>query len=192
MVEVEAARRGAIATFIIDWPIIVFIGLVFGALAPERDPLRSRPFIAGAITALVFTATAVVSYFIVPDWMWMYFPADHGELRALVPWMPVGYVLTFVLAFAAALGLKSTLRRGAVWVAAATMLLFEIALVAVLWERYNLVGSREEWTAGRAAELFSLAPSGDARTIGLMGPVFGITFVICLVVAKRGAARVRA
>ena len=170
-------------TFIIDWPVCVFIGLVFGAFAPRQRWWRSRAFALGLLSAVVFTATAVISYFVEPDWMWMYF-LDPDSVAWSVPFIPVGFVLTFVLGFAGAIALKDVGSR-VVWIAAAFALAAEVLVVAVTWDRYHLVGTRAEWAADSAAELFSLSPTGSARVIGALGPIFGVVLVGSLFLARR-------
>lgn len=172
-----------IATFIIDWPVLIFIGVVFGAFAPGTSWWRGRAFVAGLVTAAVFTATAVISYFIEPDWMWMYF-LDPDEVSWVVPLIPVGFLLLYALAFAAAVSLRQ-LDRLALWAAGALALLAEIVVVAVTWDRYRLVGTRQEWLADKAHELFSTSPSGPVKTIGLLGPVFAAVFLAALYVVYR-------
>lgn len=179
-----------IATFIIDWPVLIFIGVVFGAFAPDTSWWRGRAFVAGLVTAAVFTATAVISYFIEPDWMWMYF-LDPDEVSWVVPLIPVGFLLLYALAFAAAVSLRQ-LDRLALWAAGALALLAEIVVVAVTWDRYRLVGTRQEWLTGSAHELFSTSPSGPVKTIGLLGPVFAAVFLAALYVVYRSRRAIAA
>lgn len=170
-------------TFIIDWPICVFIGLVFGAFAPRARWWRSRAFAFGLLTVCVFTATAIVSYLIEPDWMWMYF-LDPKSVAWSVPFLAIGYVLTFALAFAGAIALRDIGGR-AVWTAAALALAAEVVVVAITWDRYHRVGSRAEWAGDSAHELFSLSPTGPARTIGLLGPIFVVVLAASILLARR-------
>ena len=174
-----------IETFIIDWPVLILIGVVFGAFAPEAEWWKSRAFIAGLVTAVVFTATAVVSYFVEPDWMWMYF-LDPDDVAWVVRLIPVGYILTFVLGFAATLTFRA---MGAffVWGAGISAAITEVVVVAATWDRYRLVGSRSEWARGAANELFTASPSGSVKTIGLLGPVFIAVLVVALIMVRRGA-----
>lgn len=172
-----------IETFIIDWPVLVFIGLVFGMFAPERGWWRSRALIGGAVAAGVFTITALVSYAVAPDWMWMYFlEPDTVEWAVFV--MPGAYAFTFLLGFWSAVTLK-TLGTGAVVRAAVVALLLEVVVIGVTWDRYHQVGTASQWDAGRAHELFTASPTGPARTIGLMGPIFLVVAVGAFVWARR-------
>jgi hypothetical protein len=158
-----------VATFIIDWPVLLAIGLLFGGWAPVR-PFDSRPFVIGGMVSVVFTATALISYAIAPDWMWMYF-IDPSTAVWTIPVITLGYLFFYVLGFAAAVSLRAYSRM-ALKAAIASALLLEAAVVALTWDRYHLIGSAIEWGTGRAHELFSLSPTGPARTIGLLGPFF--------------------
>lgn len=177
-----------IATFIIDWPVLVLIGLVFGGLAPAQGWWRSAAFVAGLVSAGVFTLTAMLSYAIAPDWMWMYY-VDPSEVSEAVPVMPPAYLFTFLLGFAAA-GALSRLGRNWLWAAGAVAITFEGIIIAITWDRYRVVGTMAEWSSGRAAELFSASPSGDARTIALFGPVFAVVTAVALFVTWRKRAAV--
>jgi hypothetical protein len=174
-----------IATFIIDWPVLGLIGIVFGIFAPSERWWSSRAFYGGLVTAGVFTATALISYAIAPDWMWMYF-IDPSDVAWSVPLIAVGYLFVFVLGFGASVALAGLGRKAQV-AAVVTCLLGEIAVIAVTWDRYHLVGTREEFVSGSANLLVTASPQGDARTIGLMGPVFIAVLVISLIVVRRGA-----
>jgi len=170
-------------TFIIDWPVLILLGLVFGVFAPDERWWRSRAFIGGCVSAVAFTAVALVSYAIAPDWMWMYF-LDPSEASWAVPLIPAAYMFVFALAFAAAVAIRRASRR-VVWAAAAIAVGLEAAVVAITWDRYHLVGTEREWLEGTAEELFSASPGGDAKTIGLLGPVFLIVSVVAFVMVWR-------
>ncbi|MFN2388253.1 MAG: hypothetical protein ABR575_01400 [Actinomycetota bacterium] len=157
-------------TFIIDWPILLLIGIGFGALAPGEGWWRSRAFAAGGATAVVFTAVALVSYVLAPDWMWMYF-LDPDEVVWAVPVIVLGYLLFFVLGFAASVSLRS-IGISAVAASALGAGVLELAVVAITWDRYHLIGTRAEWLQGRAHELLTAAPEGSAGPIGAMGAAF--------------------
>jgi hypothetical protein len=170
-----------IETFIIDWPVLLAIGLAFGGRASGR-PAR-RAFVLGGVAVLVFTATALISYAIAPDWMWMYFiePADAAWS---LPLIALGYLFFYIVGFAAGVTLRA-MSRPSLWSAIATALVLEVGVVALTWDRYHLVGSAAEWASGRAHELFSLSPSGPARTIGLLSPVFLVSLVVSFYLVRK-------
>lgn len=177
------ATEEAVETFVIDWPVLLFLGILFGAFAPAGDWLRSRAFAAGLATTLVFTAVAFISYAVAPDWMWMYFLTPSDASWAL-PGIAIGYVGMFLLGFAAAIGIRPV-GRGMLVGAAVGALSAEVVVVALTWSRYHLIGTKEEWVAGRAHELFTASPSGPVTTIGILGPVFLVVLGASLFVAWR-------
>lgn len=173
-----------IETFIIDWPVLMIIGLVFGLFAPEEDWWRSRAFVGGFVAASAFTLVALISYGIAPDWMWMYF-LESSEVSWIVPFIPLAYLFVYALSFAGAVSLVRT-RKTFLWTALAMSVLMEAAVVAVTWDRYHLVGTTAQWTAGNAHELFSVSPSGPAKSIGLLSPLFVVALAGSLFVTWRG------
>jgi hypothetical protein len=133
--------------------------------------------------ATVFTATAFVSYLVAPDWMWMYFLTPSSVAWSL-PIIAVGYLLTFVLGFAAAQGLRP-LGRSYLIAACAAMLVAELAVVAVTWDRYRSVGTKDEWLSGAAHSLFAAPPTGPVKLIGVLGPVFAVTLIAGIFITWR-------
>ena len=176
-----------VATFIIDWPVLGLLGFVFGASATAERWWKSRAFVVGFLSALVFTGTALVSYVVAPAWMWMYL-LDHRSLTWTVPFIALGYLFVYVMSFAAAVSLRAA-RPVLPWIAAGVALLMEVALLVITWDRYHLVGTRLEWSSGVAHELFDLSPTGVAKTVGYMGPLVIVTIAICLFVVFRGSRR---
>jgi hypothetical protein len=174
-----------IETFIIDWPVLLFLGLLFGSFAPADGWWRSRAFKAGFIAALVFTIVAFASYAVAPDWMWMYF-LDPGDVAWALPGLVVAYVAAYLLGFAAAIGLKPLGTRALV-IAAGVTIAAEIGVLALTWSRYHLVGTRSEWLRGEAHELFSISPSGPVKTIGLLVPAFFVVLALAFFSTWRSA-----
>jgi hypothetical protein len=168
-----------IETFIIDWPVLIALGMSFGLFAPEGTWHRSRAFLAGLASAAAFTLVAMLSFVVAPDWMFMYF-IEPSDASWIVPLIPVAYVFCYVLAFAGAVGLRA-LSRAFVWAAVGWSLVMEIAIVGLTWDRYHLVGTAGEWVSGDAHELFSATPEGAARWISLMSPVFLIVLAAAFV-----------
>lgn len=179
------AERGVVATFIIDWPVLAFFGLFFGRFSPERAWWRSRALAGGLLASAGFTSVAMLSYREAPDWMWMYYK-DPKDMKAFVPWMPVGYMLTFLGGFLAAVRLRRTDRT--IWPAAAGAVVAEAAVVAATWDRYHRIGTKQEWEQGTAAELVSAKPQGVAKKISSYGPLVLVTFVAGVMVARRSDA----
>ncbi len=183
--------KGAIKTFIIDWPVLIFLGLVFGHLAPDVLWWRSRAFVLGLVTTAVFLATALISFGLVPDWMWMYY-VDPNEIGWALMFMPAAYFLVFALSFVAAVGMRLSGWAGRTIPLAILMLLWEVLIIALTWDRYRFVGTAEEWSRGTAAPLFSTSPEGAVRVIGALGPVFLAVFVLSLIVVRRSGREIAA
>jgi hypothetical protein len=174
-------------TFIIDWPVLVLLGLIFGWFAPSDRWWRTRAFAAGAVSAIAFTSTAMVSYVLAPDWMWMYFLVPEDASWS-VPLIPIGFLFVYALSFAAATALRRV-GRTVVWAAAAFAGAAEVAVVALTWDRYHRVGTAREWLQGSAHELFTTQPTGPVRTISLLGPAFlAVTVVALVLVIRSGRA----
>lgn len=178
-------ERGVVATFIIDWPVLAFFGLLFGNLSPLRSWWRSPAFAGGVVASTGFTAVAMLSYRIAPDWMWMYYK-NPKEMSSVVRWMPVGYMATFVAGFAAAVKLRETERP--VWPAAAAAVVAEVVVVAATWDRYHRIGTKQEWETGTASELVTARPRGLAKEVASYGPLVLGTFLLGLALARRSGA----
>ena len=170
--------------------MLLFLGILFGALSPTESWWRSRAFKAGAATALVFTFVAFASYVVAPAWMWMYF-LDPSDVAWALPGIAAGYAVTFLTGFAAAIGLKP-LGTKFIAGAAALMVAGEILVIAITWSRYHQVGTRAQWLSGDAHELFSVSPAGPVKTIGVLVPVFFVVLAASLLYtwrSRRVAAR---
>jgi hypothetical protein len=126
-----------------------------------------------------FTGSALLSYTVAPDWMWMYF-IDPAEARWTLPLMPFAYLVTYIIGFAAGISLKQVSARVA-WGGALAALAFEVGVVALTWDRYRAVGSATEWSSGTAYDLFASPPSGPVVTISVSGAVFLVSLVVALI-----------
>lgn len=181
--QFRCEEEGAIETFIIDWPVLVLIGLVFGGFGARDAWWRTPAFYAGFATAAAFTLVAMLSYLIAPDWMWMYF-LDPDEVAWSLPLIPLGYLFVYVVGFAAAIPLRAASRR-AWWAALAATLAMEVVVIGITWDRYHEVGTTRQWLNDAAHELFSAAPTGPARTIGLMSPLFVVIAIAAFWYVRR-------
>jgi hypothetical protein len=177
--------KGAIETFIIDWPVLIFFGIVFAIFAPREGWWQSRAFLTGLIVAGLFTGSALVSYLVAPDWMWMYF-IDPADARWTLPFMPFAYLVTYVLGFAAGVSFKQV-SSGLAWAGAVAALFFEAGVVALTWDRYRAVGSTVEWASGNADNLFASPPAGPVLTISASGAVFVVGLVVGLILVWRSS-----
>lgn len=170
-----------IETFIIDWPILAFFGFLFGGVSTRVGVARA--LVAGLIPMGGFTASAMLSYKHAPDWMWMYY-RDPKDMEPVVRFMPAAYVAVFLVSFLAALRLE----RSALRTARGLALGAEAAVLAVTWDRYHRIGTKEEWAAGNADELLSARPEGKAKKVGAYMPLVVGTFVAGALLAWGGRA----
>lgn len=182
-----ASIEGAIETFVIDWPVLLFLGVLFGGFAPQEGAWASRAFKWGGLATVAFTIVAFVSYAVAPDWMWMYF-LDPSDVAWSIPGLVIAYLATYGLGFAAAIGLKPLGGRALVATGVA-LIVAELGILALTWSRYHLVGTRAEWASGRAHELFSISPSGPVRTIGILVPMFFVVLAFALYSTWRDGRR---
>lgn len=175
-------HQGVIETFIIDWPVLAFFGFFFGGGSPLASWWRSRAFIGGLVATGGFTASAMLSNEEAPDWMWMYY-RDPEEMEPVTRWMPAGYVLAYLAAFAAAV--RSRRSGGSASAAAGVALLSEVAVVAATWDRYHRIGTKQEWVDGTADELLTLRPEGKAKKVSSYAPLVFGTLALGLLIARK-------
>lgn len=168
-----------IQTFIVDWPVHLLLGLVFGAFATPHAWWRARAFRLGFVCSAVFAATAIVGYLVSSDWMWGYF-LDPSDVAWSVPFVIAGFLFCFFLGFTCALALRP-LGRGMLLLACGGAIGLEVLTLALTWDRYRMIGTATEFKAGEAANLLSLSPSGDAAAIAPAVPVFVVVLVVCLI-----------
>jgi len=137
--------------------------LLFGALFAiltrkgERRPsvFSYGAFWKGIFFATLFNAAVLYAAIIYPDWMWMYF-VEESRLG----FWPLLYLFLFLYYLPYILGFylgKWTADRGFVsWLLFCFFCLgWEGWLVVTLFNRYSVVGTREEFLAGGALSLFS-------------------------------------
>lgn len=135
--------------------------LLFGSLFAyfERTDYRgsvlgSRYFWHGVVFATLFNlgvAYAVATY---PDWMWMYYREDSRNTPSELAYLFIFlYYLPYTLGFY--LGFDAKNRSFALWFG---LLAFFAAaegwLIWKLFDRYSVIGTREEFLNGTAVSLF--------------------------------------
>ena len=170
-----------IATFIIDWPILAFLGFLFGGVSARVGTVRALA--AGLIPTGGLTASAMLSYRHAPDWMWMYY-RDPEEMEGLVRRMPPAYLAAFLVSFATVLRMEPSRVRTTTGCALGV----EAAVVAATWDRCHRIGTKEEWLTGSADELVAVKPQGKAKKIAAYVPLVVGTFVAGVAVAGGGRA----
>ncbi len=142
-------------TFIIDWPALIAIGLLFGygiKGTPSGSVMRTRAYFSGKIVVTLFVALVYYSYLLAPDWMWMYF-VKASDVPSWVVW----YVLIlYFFAYDVGFFLKGELGKihKALPVVAIILSLVSAVLVTLpLGDRYMNVGTLEQFQAGQTTRL---------------------------------------
>lgn len=134
---------GALFAFLTRWEEGVF------------SVFSSRAFWKGVVFTTLFNAAVLYAAIVYPDWMWMYF-LDESRLG----FWPLLYLFLFLYYLPYILGFylgALAIRRGvAAWIFFSLFcLVWEGWLVITLFDRYSVVGTREEFLAGTALSLFS-------------------------------------
>lgn len=144
--------------------------LLFGSLFAifERSDYRgsvfgSRYFWHGVVFTTIFNLAVAYAIFKFPDWMWMYYREDaRNTFAELVYIFFFLYYLPYALGFY--LGFDAKNRSFALW--AGLLILFAAAEAWIVWklfDRYSVIGTREEFLNGTAVSLF-----GPQNPIGLV------------------------
>ncbi len=170
---------------------MVLIGMLY---APFHDRtgktvLLSRGAKASFALGGVFLLLVAVSYALNPDWMWMYY-IDPDE----VSWPAICYILiglyVIPLLCGIYLGHELYLNGRWSWIAGmAATLLLELALLFLLWDRYNFIGTYVDFPARRGEPLV-----GSTGTLALVMNIGGASAVVMGVylwrrLKKKGDAR---
>lgn len=162
--------------------------LLFGTLFSffERRDLHgtvfsSRYFWHGVVFTTLFNLGVFYAIATVPDWMWMYFLDDaHNTFGELVYIFIFLYYLPYALGFYLGFDIKN--RSTAGWWA---LILFFIGaeawLIDKLFDRYSVVGTRQEFFSQTAASLFSpsnpIAPVMNGSVAAMVAYFFFVVFL---------------
>ncbi|MBI2346881.1 MAG: hypothetical protein HYV03_08435, partial [Deltaproteobacteria bacterium] len=148
-----------ILTFIIDPPFLLLLGYVFALaipLASTRTLTRTRAFLAGLCTLIVFCIAVVLSFWWYPDWMAMYFATlsdDSVGARGLVLLLAlIFYYLLYCSGFLWGTRVRAQTGRRAWWGVA--LLGAASALIVVpFFDRYYAVGTTADFLTGSGLPL---------------------------------------
>lgn len=145
-------------TFLVDPPVLVLLGILFASALPwhSRRPIyRTRAFAAGLLTVGIFNLAAGLSFWIAPDWMWMYVFSPSQWSRAWQTFNLVlallAYGLLFLLGFH--WGLRRRATRHGLWGPIIVCLLLNGAILLPVWAPYFHVGTATEYASGLALPL---------------------------------------
>jgi len=167
-------------TFLIDAPILTLFGLIFSYFEnPLRDRtiFSSRWFWHGLFFSSVFNAAAVYSALHFPDWMWMYFTNESQNSKTeLIYIFAFLYYVPFVCGFYLGLDLRKI--ASVFWfVLILLCVLSEVWIVAHLFDRYSVLGTREQYYQSTAVSLFATDHALQPVMTGSL-VVMGIYFLL--------------
>jgi len=168
-----------VETFLIDTPVMIIFGLLFGPYVREKEkkaPCLSRAFIFGFIFSTIFVISVIWSYFLAPDWMWMYFPEKSSlNIWGWIYILSVLYYFPFIGGFL--LGMVLSERSKVVyWISVVYFLIMELLIILLLFQRYYFVGTREEFLKGKAVPLNS-----PASPVGTLMNIFSIVLIVIFI-----------
>lgn len=172
-----------IPTFLIDLPVLMLFGVLFSVFAGKETRglcvFKSSYFWHGLIFSTIFNIAVVYAIIRFPDWMWMYFLQEsRNTLFELVYLFIFLYYFPYLLGFI--LGCSFLEMGKMAWMAFVLFLVgWEGWLIAHLFERYSVVGTRDEFLNGTAVSLFSpqnpIGPVMNA-SVGLMIVYYGVVW----------------
>lgn len=134
--------------------------ILFGALFSLLSQSAQTPFYKesafwhGLVFTSIFNVAVVYAILFYPDWMWMYYLEDSrntlGELVYLFVFL---YYLPYLLGYY--LGRDLRHKNWMLCLALiGSMAVVEVWLVIHLFDRYAVIGTREQYLAGKAISLF--------------------------------------
>lgn len=175
-------------TFLIDIPVMILFGALFAVFetsAFNKLVLLSRYFWHGLVFTTIFNVAVFYAIATYPDWMWMYFLEDSGNTTGELIYIFVFlYYLPYVLGFY--LGIECKKRAISLWASfIAVMAASEIWVIWHLFDRYSVVGTREQFMNGTATSLFSPQNPIGAVTNGSV--VFMVLYFVFVLFRHRRA-----
>ncbi len=171
-----------IKTFLTDFPICIFIGLLFSLYRNniERDDpfYRFASFWWGLIAMAIYSALVINSYSQWPEWMWMYYIEPIKiELAGWVYILFLAYFIPYVVGYI--LGTHGRRNSWFVLFNSFVVILFiEVYALHSFWDRYSYL-----MTEGQKVSIFEVQAWVQNISIGI-----GSLFLFCLIsglVARR-------
>lgn len=143
-----------------DTAISFTMGHVFavaGGDAIMNDPERARACLRRGRLFSALVTVPVGGYFVArwPDWSWFYIAGEHSRSPVALAAGLGGYMLAHELGFRHAAKLIKEGRKDEAAIRGAASLSLLALLSAVGWKRFRWQGTREEFEAGTATDVFS-------------------------------------
>lgn len=170
-----------LATVMIDPPTALFAGCVVALISfkliardPQREIMKTAAY--GAIWSALYVVAVSFMYFLYPDWMFVYLRDAKN-----VPMVPIWALFMLASVGAGALGalgtgvLLSFKKMGLAIAATVGALLFLLLLVWLGGTQYVVVGTMEQYVAGKAPPLLE-----NAHAQTYMNIAGGITAVVSI------------
>lgn len=169
-----------IQTFIIDWPVIILIGLLFGygvKGVPTKSLLCTRAFLSGLLILTLFVILVYYSYSLAPDWMWMYFVTAEALPGWIVFYVMILYYFAYFSGFLLTIeGVK--LSRVFPPILMILMVASEVAVILGLKERYINVGTLQEFIHNQTVPLSESAVGTVPAILSLFLIPLGLGFIV--------------
>ncbi len=173
-----------LATFLIDPPSVVLAGLVFACfelIGRDGRPVRTGAvFGPGLLLCSGIFATALASYYVAPDWMFMYYLEQRPEGFFAFAFIGLGI---YYIPFLAGLFAGRALRLRSPLLLMLTMVFFvfvQAGVIAATWQRYRVVGPLADWRAG-VGDLTPLYSHRKLVAISALGPGSMVLFAFLFV-----------
>ncbi len=143
-----------------DTAISFTMGHVFavaGSDAIQNDPEKARACLRRGRVFSALVTVPVGGYFVVrwPDWSWFYLAGEHSRSPAAVAAGLGGYMIAHELGYRHASKLIREVRNDEAAIRGAASLGLLALVSAMGWKRFRWQGTREEYEAGTATDVFS-------------------------------------
>lgn len=146
-------RKGGAKTFLIDLPIVILFGMLFSFFerAERYRNLFSSPYLwHGLFFMTIFNVAVLYGALFYPDWMWMYFLEKSPQSWSVLVYLLLFfYYLPYLLGFFFGYELRNK-SHFLWWCFVLGLLCAEGWLVVKLFDRYRMIGTREEFLNGTA------------------------------------------
>lgn len=161
--------------------------ILFGALFAMFSDVSKKVFFLrdiylwhSLVFATLFNVAVVYALVCFPDWMWMYFlPDSHNTVMELIYIFSFLYYLPCVLGFVMARELRQISLL--LWlIFALVMIVAEAWLILHLYDRYSVVGTREQFLSQTAISLFDpknpIGPVMNGSVIAMVLYYFAVVY----------------
>lgn len=173
-----------IKTFIIDWPVLILVGIAFGYGTKQRADVslfKSHAFWGGMFIVASFSALAYWSYLIAPDWMFMYVVEAKQVPAILVYGILILYACVYAFGFTAKFELEKISSFFPI-LAIILCVIAEVGIILSFKDQYINVATREQFLNG-AKQFWTPLPKSKVGgfPIGFFGAAlvpaaFGLLF----------------